>query len=77
MQSEGTLNFTEKVPEPKLNLMGVYLDDFGADLKGTGAEFLACTVGVLSVDHTDVGTAPRRDHLETENTQEGKGEGRK
>lgn len=41
----------------------MYLDDLGANLKGASAELLACTVCILSVDHTDVGTAPGRDHL--------------
>lgn len=42
----------------------VYLDDFGANLKGAGAELLAGAVRILSVDHTDVGTASGRDHLQ-------------
>lgn len=42
----------------------MYLDDFGANLKGAGAELLAGTVRILSVDHTDVGTASGRDHLQ-------------
>lgn len=43
----------------------VYLDNFGANLKGAGAELLAGAVRILSVDHTDVGTASGRDHLQT------------
>lgn len=42
----------------------MYLDDLGADLKGSGAELLAGTVGILSMNHTDVSTAPGRNHLE-------------
>lgn len=41
----------------------VYLDDFGANLEGARAELLARAVRILSVDHADVGTASRRDHL--------------
>lgn len=40
------------------------LDDLGADLKRAGAELLTCTVGILPVDHTDVGTTSGRDHLQ-------------
>lgn len=43
----------------------VHLDDFGANLKGASTELLACTVRVLSVHHTDVSTASRRNHLHT------------
>lgn len=41
----------------------VYLDDLGTNFAGTCAELLSCPVGILSVDHTDVGTTSRRDHL--------------
>lgn len=44
----------------------VYLDDFGANLIGAGAELLAGAVRILSVDHTDVSTASGRDHLHTQ-----------
>ena len=47
-------------------LAGGYLDDLGADLKGAGAELLAGAVGVLPVDHADVGTASGGDHLTRE-----------
>lgn len=43
----------------------VHLDDFRANLKGAGTELLACAVRVLSVHHTDVSAASRRNHLHT------------
>ncbi len=41
----------------------MYLDDFGTNLTGAGAELLAGAVSILPVDHTDVGTASRGNHL--------------
>lgn len=41
-----------------------HLNDFGANLKGAGAEFLTGAVCILSVHHTDVSTASGRDHLQ-------------
>ena len=43
----------------------LYLDDLGADLVGARAELGPGAVGVLSVHHADVGTAPGGNHLWT------------
>lgn len=45
-----------------------HLNDLGADLEGAGAEFLAGAVRILSVHHTDVGTASGGDHLQESHT---------
>lgn len=44
-------------------LLCVYLDDLGANLEGASAELLTGTVGILSVNHADVGTTPGGNHL--------------
>lgn len=60
-------SITRDVPSNHSMRMNLY--DLGADLKGAGAELLTGTKGVLSVDHTDVGTAPGWDHLQTDTTR--------
>lgn len=44
-------------------LLCMYLDDLGADLEGASAELLSGAVGILSVNHADVGTTPGGNHL--------------
>lgn len=58
----------EKIKDDKASVCdrNAHLDDFGADLKGAGAEFVAGAVRILSVHHTDVGTASGGDHLDQE-----------
>lgn len=57
----------EKNPKQNKNISvskgHVYLNDFGANLKGASTEFLAGTVCILSVHHADVSTASGRNHL--------------